>query len=182
MSGEHWGQPIFGYMKNPDNKKQWIIDELAAEVVRKIYDLCINEKGPMQIAKILKKEKILTTTSYHLQKADKPLPNNPYDWASQSVIQILDKMEYIGCTANFKTYTKSYKLKKKLDNPKENWAIFYDTQEPIISKEQWERVQELRQNERQNTKPHKQGLFSGLIFCADCGSKLNKKGLTDIIR
>lgn len=173
MSGEHLGQPIFGYMKNPDNKKQWIIDEPAAEVVRKIYDLCINGKGPMQIAKILKEEKILTTTSYHLQKADKPLSNNPYDWASQSVIQILGKMEYIGCTANFKTYTKSYKLKKKLDNPKENWAIFYDTQEPIISKEQWERVQELRQNKRRNTKTNKQGLFSGLIFCADCGSKLH---------
>ncbi|MBQ4518277.1 MAG: recombinase family protein [Clostridia bacterium] len=173
MSGEHLGQPIFGYMKNPDNKKQWIIDEPAAKVVRKIYDLCTDGKGPMQIAKILKEEKILTTTSYHLQKADKPLPDNPYDWASQSVIQILGKMEYIGCTANFKTYTKSYKLKKKLDNPKENWAIFYDTQEPIISKEQWERVQELRQNKRRNTKTNKQGLFSGLIFCADCGSKLH---------
>ncbi len=173
MSGEHLGQPIFGYMKNPDNKKQWIIDEPAAEVVRKIFDLCINGKGPMQIAKILKEEKILTTTSYHLQKAGKSLPDNPYDWASQSVIQILGKMEYIGCTANFKTYTKSYKLKKKLDNPKENWAIFYDTQEPIISKEHWERVQELRQNKRRNTKTNKQGLFSGLIFCADCGSKLH---------
>ncbi len=173
MSGEHLGQPIFGYMKNPDNKKQWIIDEPAAEVVRKIYNLCTDGKGPMQIAKILKEEKILTTTSYRLQKAGKPLPDDPYDWASQSVIQILGKMEYIGCTANFKTYTKSYKLKKKLDNPKENWAIFYDTQEPIIPKEQWERVQELRQNKRRNTKTNKQGLFSGLIFCADCGSKLH---------
>ncbi len=173
MSGEHLGQPIFGYMKNPDNKKQWIIDEPAAEVVRKIYDLCTDGKGPMQIAKILIEEKILTTTSYRLQKAGKTLPDNPYNWASQSVIQILGKMEYIGCTANFKTYTKSYKLKKKLDNPKENWAIFYDTQEPIISKEQWERVQELRHNKRRNTKTNKQGLFSGLIFCADCGSKLH---------
>lgn len=173
MSGEHLGQPIFGYMKNPDNKKQWIIDEPAAEIVRKIYDLCIDGKGPMQIANTLKEERILTTKSYYLQKAEKPLPDNPYDWVSQSVIHILERMEYIGCTVNFKTYTKSYKLKKRMENSKENWAIFYDTQEPIISKEQWERVQELRQNKRRNTKTNKQGLFSGLIFCADCGSKLH---------
>lgn len=173
MSGEHLGQPIFGYMKNPDNKKQWIIDEPAAEIVRKIYDLCVDGKGPTQIAKILRKEKILTAKSYYVQAKGKPLPDNPYHWNENSVIHILERMEYTGCTVNFKTYTKSYKLKKKLENPKENWAIFHDTQEPIISKEQWERVQELRQNKRRNTKTNKQGLFSGLIFCADCGSKLH---------
>ena len=173
MSGEHLGQPIFGYMKNPDNKKQWIIDEPAAEIVRKIYDLCIDGKGPTQIAKILRKEKILTAKSYYAQAKGKPTPDNPYHWNENSVIHILERMEYIGCTVNFKTYTKSYKLKKKLENPKENWVIFYDTQEPIISKEQWERVQELRQSKRRNTKTNKQGLFSGLIFCADCGSKLH---------
>ena len=173
MSGEHLGQPIFGYMKNPDNKKQWIIDEPAAEIVRKIYDLCIDGKGPTQIAKILRKEKILTTKSYYAQVSGKPLPDNPYHWNENSVIHILERMEYTGCTVNFKTYTKSYKLKKRIENPKENWAIFYDTQEPIISKEQWERVQELRQSKRRNTKTNKQGLFSGLIFCADCGSKLH---------
>jgi len=173
MSGEHLGQPIFGYMKNPDNKKQWIIDEPAAEIVRKIYDLCVDGKGPTQIAKILRKEKILTTKSYYAQVKGKPLPDNPFHWNENSVIHILERMEYTGCTVNFKTYTKSYKLKKKLENPKENWAIFYDTQEPIISKEHWERVQELRQSKRRNTKTNKQGLFSGLIFCADCGSKLH---------
>lgn len=173
MSGEHLGQPIFGYMKNPDNKKQWVIDESAAEVVRKIFDLCIDGKGPTQIAKILRKEKILTTKSYYAQAKGKPLPDNPYHWNENSVIHILERMEYTGCTVNFKTYTKSYKLKKKLENPKENWAIFYDTQEPIISKEQWKLVQELRQSKRRNTKTNKQGLFSGLIFCADCGSKLH---------
>ncbi len=173
MSGEHLGQPIFGYMKNPDNKKQWIIDEPAAEIVRRIYDLCVDGKGPTQIAKILRKEKILTTKSYYTQAKGKSLPDNPYHWNENSVIHILERMEYTGCTVNFKTYTKSYKLKKKLDNPKENWAIFYDTQEPIISKEQWERVQELRQSKRRNTKTNKQGLFSGLIFCADCDSKLH---------
>ncbi len=173
MSGEHLGNPIFGYMKNPENKKQWIIDEPAAEVVRKIYDLCIGGKGPSQIAKILRNEKVLTTTSYYAQANGKPIPDNPYMWNTNSVIHILERMEYIGCTVNFKTYRKSYKLKKQLQNPKENWAIFYDTQEPIISKEQWERVQELRQNKRRHTKTNKQGMFSGLIFCADCGNKLH---------
>lgn len=141
--------------------------------MRKIYDLCIDGKGPTQIAKILRKEKVLTVKAYYVQSKGSPLPDEPYSWNEQSVIKILDRMEYIGCTANFETYTKSYKLKKHLENAKENWAVFYDTQEPIISKEQWERVQELRQNKRRNTKTNKQCLFSGLIFCADCGSKLH---------
>ncbi len=173
MSGEHLGEPPYGYMKNPENKKQWIIDEPASEVVRKIYDLCIDGKGPTQIAKILRKEKILTVKAYYAQAKGLPLPDGPYRWSEQSIIHILEKMDYIGCTVNFKTYTKSYKLKKRLENPKENWAIFYDTQESIIPKEQWERVQELRKNKRRNTKTNKQGLFSGLIFCADCRSKLH---------
>lgn len=173
MSGEHLGEPPYGYMKNPKNKKQWVIDEPAAEVVRKIYDLCIDGKGPTQIAKILRKEKVLTVKAYYAQAKGKLLLDEPYRWSEQSVIHILEKMDYTGCTVNFKTYTKSYKLKKRLENPKENWAVFYDTQEPIIPKEQWERVQELRKNKRRNTKTNKQGLFSGLIFCADCGSKLH---------
>ncbi len=173
MAGEHIGEPPFGYMKSPDNKKQWIIDEPAAEIVQKIYDLCIDGKGPTQIAKILRKEKVLTVKSYYAQTKGKSLPDEPYRWNENSVVGILDRMDYIGCTVNFKTYTKSYKLKKRLENDKENMAVFYDTQEPIISKEQWERVQELRKNKRRNTKTNKQGLFSGLIFCADCGSKLH---------
>ncbi len=133
----------------------------------------------MQIAKILKENKILTKQPNTNSKGKHCLTTPTMEPNS---IQILENMDYIGCTANFKTYTKSYKLKKKLDNPKENWAIFCDTHEPIIAKEQWERVQELRQNKRRNTKTNKQGLFSGLIFCADCGSKLHFatcKSLTD---
>lgn len=173
QAGEHIGKPPFGYIKNPNNKKDWIVDESAADVVRKIFDLCIAGKGPMQIGKILEAEKVLNVTAYYEKQNGKDLPPNPYHWNPNSVIRILDRMEYIGCTANFKTYRKSYKLKKQFENPKENWAIFYDTQEPIVSKEQWERVQELRSNKRRNTKANKQGLFSGLIFCADCGSKLH---------
>lgn len=172
-SGTNLGEPPYGYMKNPENKKQWIIDEPAAEIVKKIYDLCIDGNGPTQIAKILRKEKVLTVKVYYAQAKGLLLPDEPFLWNENSVVGILERMDYIGCTVNFKTYTKSYKLKKRLENPKENWAIFYDTQEPIISKEQWERVQELRKNKRRNTKTNKQGLFSGLIFCADCGSKLH---------
>lgn len=150
MSGEHLCEPPYGYMKNPENKKQWIIDESAAEVVRKIYDLCIDlcidGKGPTQIAKILKKEKVLTVKAYYAQAKGLSLPDELYFWNETSVVGILERMDYIGCTVNFKTYTKSYKLKKRLENSKENWAIFYDTQEPIIPKEQWERVQELLKN------------------------------------
>ena len=92
---------MFGYMKNPDNKKQWIIDEPAAEIVRKIYDLCVDGKDPTQIAKILRKEKILTTKSYYAQVKGKPLPDNPYHWNENSVIHILERMEYTGCTVHF---------------------------------------------------------------------------------
>lgn len=172
-AGEHLGEPPYGYMKNPNDKKQWLVDEQAAEVVRHIFDLCITGKGPTQIAKILKKEKVLTALSHYAAQAEKPLPENPYAWNGNSVVKILSRMEYIGCTVNFKTYTKSHKLKKRLENSPENQKIFYDTQEPIISKEQWELVQELRKNKRRNTKADRQGLFSGLIFCADCGSKLH---------
>ena len=105
---------------------------------------------------------VLTVKAYYAQTKGLPLPDEPYSWSGHSVIHILETMDYIGCTVNFKTYTKSYKLKKRLENPKENWAIFYDTQEPIISKEQWERVQELRKNKRRNTKTNKQGLFFGI--------------------
>ena len=101
-----------------------------------------------------------------------PLPEYPYDWAEQSVVSILSRMEYTGCTCNFKTYSKSYKLKKRLPNAPEDIVIIPDTQEAIISQEQWDRVQELRQNKRRYTKSQKHGLFSGLLFCAECGSKL----------
>lgn len=96
MAGEHLGEPPYGYMKNPENKKQWIIDEPAAEVVRKIYDLCIDGKGPTQIAKILRKEKVLTVKSHYAQVKGKPLPDEPYRWNEQSVVHILEKMDYIG--------------------------------------------------------------------------------------
>ena len=114
----------------------------------------------------------LVFPSYAKQKG-KPLPDKPYRWNENSVVGILERIEYTGCTCNFKTYSKSYKLKKRIANDPENMAIFPNTQEAIITQAQFDRVQELRKNKRRPTKADRQGLFSGLLFCPDCGNKLH---------
>ena len=101
------------------------------------------------------------------------MPKNPYGWSDQSIVGILERQEYTGCTCNFKTYSKSYKLKKRIPNNPEDMFIVPDTQEAIVSQAQWDRVQELRKNKRRPTKAERQGLFSGLLFCPDCGNKLH---------
>ena len=172
-AGEHIAShPPFGYMKDPENKKKWIVDEEAAHIVRRIFDLCIAGKGPMQIAKLLTAEKVLTVTAYHARQEHRTLPEEPCRWNGNAVVKILERREYTGCTVNFKTYTKSLKFKKRMENPIENWRIFEDTQPAIIEPGQWERVQELRSNKRRLTKLGKTSIFSGLVYCADCGAKL----------
>ena len=174
QAGEHLGEPPYGYVKDTNDKKKWVVDEEAAEVVMRIFALCIAGKGPMQIAKVLTTDKVLTVKAYYARRDGKVLPENPYQWSSRSVVAILERMEYCGHTVAFKTYTKSHKLKKRLETPKEQQLIFRDTQEAIIDETVWERVQELRANRRRPAKQaERQGLFSGLIFCADCGSKLH---------
>ena len=116
---------------------------------------------------------MLTVKALYAQQKGKPLPERPCHWIEQSVVNILERMEYTGCTCNFKTYSKSYKLKKRIPNALEDMFILPDTQEAIVPKEQWDRVQELRQHKRRITKAEQQGLFSGLVVCADCGSKLH---------
>ena len=164
--------PPYGYVKDPQDKKKWIVDEEAAKVVRRIFDLCIAGKGPMQIAKILTAEKVLTVTAYHARQKGWTMPEHLYQWCAKSVSGILERREYTGCTVNFKTYTKSLKFKKRLQNPKENQRIFEGTQPAIIEHGQWERVQILRENKRRPTKTGKTSMFSGLVRCADCGAKL----------
>ena len=172
-AGEHIASnPPYGYVKDPQNKKKWIVDEEAAKVVRRIFDLCIAGKGPMQIAKILTASKVLTVTAYNAKQKGWAMPDNLYQWCSKSVTTILERTEYTGCTVNFKTYTKSLKFKKRMVNPKEKQRIFEDTQPAIIERGQWERVQELRTNKRRPTKTGKTSIFSGLVYCADCGAKL----------
>ena len=165
-------QVPYGYT---GNKYGWELDPEAAGVVRQIFALCMDGLGPMQIAKRLKAGKVLTPTSYKLEKGlstpNKPR-EDPYGWDSRIVAKILERMEYTGCTVNFKTRKKSYKSKKTLYLPPEERRIFPDTHPAIIDRETWDRVQELRKNKRRPTKTGKRGLFSGLARCADCGSKL----------
>lgn len=174
-AGEHLcTNPPYGYRKDPADKKKWIVDEEAAEVVKRIFDLCIAGKGPMQIAKVLTADKILTVKAYYAKRDGKAMPDNLYRWDYKSIAGILERPEYTGCTVNFKTYSKSHKLKKRLQNAPENQRIFPNTQSAIIEEKVFERVQELRVNKRRPAKQaERQGLFSGLLYCADCGSKLH---------
>lgn len=166
----------YGYKKIDGDKEQWYIDEPAAEVVRKIYDLCLAGKGPSQIARQLEKEKILTPTAYFNsvgRKTSNPMPANIYGWRENSVEHILENRQYTGCTVNGKSTTVSYKVHKIIEKSKEDYQIIPNTQEAIISENAWLRVQELRKNKRRNTATGRKSLFSGLVFCADCGSKLH---------
>ena len=172
-AGEHLcSNPPYGYRKDPDDKKKWIVDEEAAAVVKRIFDLCIAGKGPMQIAKVLTADKVLTVKAYYAKRDEKAMPDNFYRWDYKSIAGILERPEYTGCTVNFKTYSKSHKLKKRLQNAPENQRIFLNTQPAIIEEQVFERVQELRANKRRPTKTGRQGIFSGLLYCADCGEKL----------
>ena len=174
--GEHLTtNPPFGYIKDPENSKQWIVDEEAAKVVKHIFDLCMEGRGPMQIAKQLMEEKVLTITAYTIKEGRKglaPAPEDPYHWDSTSVVGILETKDYTGCTVNFKTYTNSIWDKKTRENPVEKQMIFYNTQPAIIDPEVFEKVQEIRSQRHRRTKTGKSHMFSGLVYCADCKAKM----------
>ena len=175
-AGEHLcTNPPYGYRKDPANKKRWIVDEEAAEVVKRIFALCLDGYGPSQIARILKKDKVITPT-IHFQQTGRAArnapPDNLYDWDNKTVAGILERPEYQGHTVNFKTYKQSYKSKKTCYNPEEKWLVFENTHEAIIDADTWQRVQELRKNKRRPTRTGKTNMFSGIVRCADCGEKL----------
>lgn len=166
----------FGYKRSDTDPKQWVIDEPAAEVVRRIYALCLDGKGPMQIAKLLQREKVLVPTAYYDtigRKHSTPTPTDIYGWDSSTVVHILSNRQYTGCAVNFMTTTVSYKVHKTVYNPEEKQTIIPDMQEAIISEDQWLRVQELRENRIRPTATGRTSLFSGKVFCADCGAKLH---------
>ena len=166
--------PPFGYMKNPDNTKEWVVDEEAAKTVRQIFVLCVEGLGPTQIAKRLKAAKVLTPTEYWIsigRNCSKP-PAVPYNWCAATVADILSKQEYCGDTVNFRSTTKSFKNKTKIERLQEEWKIFPNTHPAIIDREEFELVQELRQHRRRPTKSGIVSWFSGLLYCADCGEKL----------
>ena len=177
-AGEPMGQPPYGYIKDPENPKRWIVDEEAAQVVRRIYRMTLEGVGTEQIAAKLEEDGILTPRAYWLSKGInrpgkvKDLP--PTHWNSSSVIKMLSVQEYCGDILNFKTYSKSYKNKKRLENDRENWAIFKDVHEPIIERAVFEQVQQKRGKMRKRqAKDGERSMFSGLLVCADCGSNLH---------
>ncbi|WP_343256317.1 recombinase family protein [Ligaoa zhengdingensis] len=165
----------YGYRKNPDEPKEWIIDEEAAKVVRQIFDLCMQGRGPSQIAAQLEKEKVLNPTAYKQREGRKTphqAPENECRWHESTVVAILERMEYIGATVNFKTYSNSIWDKKQRANPIENQKVFYGTHPAIITQEVFDKVQEIRQQRHRRTATGKSSIFSGLVFCADCRQKL----------
>ena len=166
--------PPFGYLKDPEDKNSWIVDEDAAKIVRQIFAWCVDGLGPTQIAKRLKAAKVLTPTEHWLsigRNCSKP-PAVPYNWCSATVADILGKQEYCGDTVNFRSTRKSFKNKKKIERPPEEWKIFKDTHPAIIDREVFDLVQELRKHRRRPTKSGIVSPFSGLLYCADCGEKL----------
>ena len=177
-AGEPMGQPPYGYIKDPENPKRWIVDEEAAQVVRRIYRMTLEGVGTEQIAAKLEEDGVLTPRAYwHSKGINRPgkvkdLP--PTHWNSSSVIKMLSVQEYCGDVLNFKTYSKSYKNKKRLENDRENWAIFKDVHEPIIERAVFEQVQQKRGKMRKRqAKDGERSMFSGLLVCADCGSNLH---------
>ncbi len=167
--------PPYGYTKDPDNPKRWIVDEEAADVVRRIFDWCMEGYGPSMIAHKLKEARVECPAA-HWERAGRcssvKTPDNPYQWSARTVSGILSKLEYLGHMVNFKTRKPSYKSKKKVENPPEEWHIFENTHEAIIAADTFARVQEIRKNKRRPTRTGKSNMFSGIARCADCGSKL----------
>ena len=167
-------KPPFGYLKAPEDKNRWIVDEDAAKIVRQIFAWCVDGLGPTQIAKRLKAAKVLTPTEHWVsigRNCSKP-PAVPYNWCSATVADILGKQEYCGDTVNFRSTRKSFKNKKKIERPPEEWKIFENTHPAIIDREVFDLVQELRKHRRRPTKSGIVSPFSGLLYCADCGEKL----------
>ena len=177
QNGKRVGSCIpYGYKKNPDTPDHWLIDEPAAEIVRRIYRMCLAGFGPYKIATTLEDEKILTPTAYYNsigRPTSNPSPENPYKWSVHTVMHILENRQYTGCAVNFITTTVSYKVHKTVYLPKQEQQIIPNMQEPIISEAMWERVQELRKTKRRYTKSGNTSLFSGLVYCPDCGAKLH---------
>jgi len=169
--------PPYGYKRNPDNPKSWVIDDEAAAVVRKIFDLTLNGRGIEEIAAQLEREKVLTPMGYLRDKGLKKggkLPANPYSWGHSTVYKILGLHEYCGDVINFKTYSKSYKNKTRHENEPENMAVFKDVHEPIIHRDIFENVQKKRENKRKRpSSTGEKNMFSGLLYCEECGSVLN---------
>ena len=174
MSGKPiTSQPVYGYLKGEDGR--FIVDEEAAPVVKQIFSLCLAGNGPTKIARILTEQQIPTPGTLEYRRTGSTrryYPDYPYKWATNTIVHILERKEYLGHTVNFKTYKQSYKSKKKIWNDPENWVIFENTQPPIIEESVFLIVQNIRKARRRPTKMGEMGMFSGLLYCAECGGKM----------
>lgn len=165
----------YGYKKDENDKTKWILDEPSAEVVKEIYNLFIQGHGTCEIARILKERNIMTPAEYFIsigRKFPTKLQEFKHQWNATTVASILDRQEYIGDTVNFKYTIRSYKDKTKVLLPKEDWQIFKNTHEAIIDEYTWNIAQQLRNNRKKPTRSGRKSIFSGLLFCYDCGKKL----------
>ena len=174
MSGKPiTSQPVYGYLKGEDER--FIVDEEAAPVVKQIYDLCLAGNGPSKIARVLTEQGVPTPGTLEYRRTGSTRRYHPgYEckWATNTIVHILERKEYLGHLVNFKTEKVSYKVKSSVENPEEKQVIFENAHEPIIDPDTWERVQELRKQRKRPNRYDEVGLFSGLLFCADCGSVL----------
>ena len=169
--------PPYGYAKDPDDKNKWLVDPVAAAVVKRIFEMTIDGMGPRVIATKLHDEKVERPSYYLAQKGVGCYKNacdteHPYSWSCSTIIQILARMEYAGHTVNFKLEKASFKSKKSTPRPKEDWIIFENTHEPIVTQEMWELVQKLRETKRRSDSLGEANPLTGLLYCADCGGKM----------
>ena len=165
----------YGYKKDKNDKTKWIIDETSAEVVKEIFNLFVQGHGTCEIARILRERKILTPSEYNAsigRNSNANIQDFQYKWCGVTVAGILDRQEYIGDTVNFKCTTRSYKDKTRVNLPKEDRKIFKNTHEPIIDEYTWNIAKQLRNNRKKRAKSGKKSIFSGLLFCNDCGKKM----------
>ena len=177
--GEPLSQPPYGYMKSPENKKKWRIDPEAATVVKSIFKMCLDGKGNETIARELQENEVLIPMAYWrskgLNRGGKKTQTNPYKWCKTTIQKILSQQEYCGDIINFKTYSKSFKNKRRIENSKENWAVFKNVNEPIIDRETFETVQKFISKTKRRAPKKENGersIFNGLIYCGDCHSKM----------
>ena len=164
-----------GYIKDPETKKLAVDDEAAA-IVRRIFAMCASGNGPSQIARILKKEQVLTPTMYAYTRYGMNHTcldtAHPYNWSDSAIANLLENEIYLGNTVNMKYSTKSYKDKRRVEHSREECLVFKDTHPALITQEVWDIVQRVRKNRRRPTKMEEQNKDSGLVFCADCGSNM----------
>lgn len=177
--GEPLSQPPYGYTKSLENKKKWIIDPEAATVVKSIFKMCLDGKGNETIARELQENKVLIPMAYWrskgLNRGGKKTQTDPYKWCKTTIQKILSQQEYCGDIINFKTYSKSFKNKRHIENSKENWAVFKNVNEPIIDRETFETVQKFISKTKRRAPKKENGersIFNGLIYCGDCHSKM----------